>query len=102
MRPKLALVFIFLCQKGYAQIGPSYCLARGYKVARDGLTVASLRVTGCGLRLARAEVANTLRVERTERLEGSQTSPRRLKLRETTSGSPPGPWGCGSARDASG
>jgi hypothetical protein len=27
------------------------------------------------------QVANTLRVERTKRLEGSQTSPRRLKLR---------------------
>src|ERR1700733_2400117 len=33
-------------------------------------------------------VANTPRVERTERLEGSQTSPRRLKLREATSGKP--------------
>jgi hypothetical protein len=40
------------------------------------------------MRKEHRRVANTLGVERTELLEGSQTSPRRLKLREATSGRP--------------
>jgi hypothetical protein len=40
------------------------------------------------MRKEHRRVANKPRVERTERLEGSQTSPRRLKLREAMSGRP--------------
>jgi hypothetical protein len=73
MRPKSALVFILLCYKEEAQIGPSYCRPGGYKIAKDELTVSDCGLHGTSRDLRRRRVANTLRVERTEeRLEGSR------------------------------